>query len=144
MLENFFKITLRNLWRNKVFSAINIAGLAIGMASAMLILLWVSHEISFDRFHEKTGRIYRLYSRDDYNGKPDVWGRVTSLMGPELKQNYPEVEEAVRVNTVYFLVTVGDKHFNIEGAFADSGFLKVFTFPFLQGNRETCLSDNHS
>jgi ABC-type antimicrobial peptide transport system permease subunit len=144
MLENFFKITLRNLWRNKVFSAINIAGLAIGMASAMLILLWVSHEISFDRFHEKTGRIYRLYSRDDYNGKPDLWGRVSSLIAPELRLHYPDVEEAVRINTVYFLVTVGEKHFNIPGAFADSGFLKLFSFPLVKGTVENSLRDNHS
>jgi ABC-type antimicrobial peptide transport system permease subunit len=144
MLKNFFKVTLRNLWRNKGFSAINIIGLSIGMASAILILLWVENEIHFDRFYEKTDRIYRLYSRDDYNGRTDVWGRVTSLMAPELKNSYPEVEEAVRVNPVYFLVTVGDKHFNTEGAFADSGFLKVFSFPFLQGNREKALSDEHS
>ena len=65
MLKNIFLVTIRNLWRNKAFSFINITGLAIGMASALLIGLWVQHESSFDRWHAKADRIYELYSRQD-------------------------------------------------------------------------------
>jgi len=144
MLQNFFKITIRNLWRNKGFSTINIVGLAIGMAPTILILLWVQHEMSFDRFHEKTDRISLLYTRDNYNGKPEVWPRVSSRMAPALKRDYGEVEDAVRARVVYFLMTAGEKHFNIQGAFADSSFLSVFSFPLLKGDAGNALSDNHS
>jgi putative ABC transport system permease protein len=141
MLRNFFKVTIRNLWRNKGFSAINIAGLAIGMAAAILILLWVQNELSYDRFHEKADRTYLLYSRDGDHGKKDVWGRTSSLVAPALKQDYGEVENAVRFRIVYFLMTVGETHLNVQGAFADSGFLSVFSYPMLKGNANNTLAD---
>jgi putative ABC transport system permease protein len=144
MIKNYFKITWRNLWRNKGFSAINIVGLAIGMAAAMLILLWVQNEISYDRFYTKTDRIYRTYSRDNDNGKIAVWGTAPALMAPELKKDYPEVEDAVRIRTVYFLVTEGEKRLNSEGSFADSTFLSVLDFPLLEGNAKNALSGNHN
>ena len=140
MLKNVFLVTIRNLWRNKSFSSINITGLAIGMASALLIGLWVQHESSFDRWHAKADRIYQLYTREDYNGKPDAWPRVSSLMAAELKKDYAEIEDAVRIRTVYFLTSNGDKHFNLEGAFADPAFLSVFSFPLLKGDVRTALS----
>ena len=68
MLRNFFRTTLRNLWRSKGFSVINIAGLAIGMAAAILILLWVHNEYSTDRFYTHSDRIYQVYSRDQLSG----------------------------------------------------------------------------
>ena len=143
MLRNFFKITIRNLWRNKGFSTINISGLAIGMAAAMLILLWVQHEISFDRFHSRADRIFILFSREDYNGKIDAWPRTPALMAQDLKRNFAEVEDIIRFNQVYFLVTVGDKRFNSRGAFTDSGFLSTFSFPLLSGNAKQALSNDH-
>src|SRR6185312_4277997 len=73
MIKNFFKIALRNLWRNKGFSAINIFGLAIGMASAILILLWIQNEVSHDRFHKKIDRIYIMNNRDHFNGELHAW-----------------------------------------------------------------------
>jgi putative ABC transport system permease protein len=141
MLKNFFKVTFRNLWRSKSFSAINIIGLSIGMASALLIGLWIQNEISFDRFYKNTARIGLLYTRET-NNKIDVWPRVSRLMAPELKKDYPEVEEAVNFRSVYFLMTEGEKHLNVEGAFADSGFLSVFDFPLLEGNAEKALTGN--
>jgi ABC-type antimicrobial peptide transport system permease subunit len=143
MLKNIFLVTIRNLWRNKTFSTINITGLAIGMASALLIGLWVQHESSFDRWHAKADRIYQLYSRQDYNGKPDVWPRVSALMAAELKKDYAEVEDAARIRRVFFLMSNGDKRFNLQGAFADSGFLSVFSFPLLKGNVRTALNSDH-
>jgi putative ABC transport system permease protein len=144
MISNFFKITIRSLWRNKGFSFINIAGLAIGMASAMLILLWVQHEISFDRFHSKADRIHLLYSREDYNGKIDAWPSTSALLAEELKRSFAEVEDAVRYRAVYFLVTVGDKRFNLGGAFVDSGFLSLFSYPLLAGNAKRALATGHN
>jgi putative ABC transport system permease protein len=144
MIRLFFKTIIRTLSRNKGFSAINIAGLAIGMAAALLILLWVQNEISFDRFYSKTDRVSLLYSGDMDNGKLDVWPNVTALMAPELKKNYPEVEDAVRFRSVYFLLTVNDKHLNLEGGFADSTFFSVLDFPLLQGTIANSLNGEHS
>jgi putative ABC transport system permease protein len=74
MFKNYFKIAFRNLWRNKGFSAINIFGLSIGMASAILILLWIQNEMSIDRFHKKGDRIFMMYNRDkDPEGKTWAW-----------------------------------------------------------------------
>jgi putative ABC transport system permease protein len=144
MLKNFLKIALRSLWRSKDFSAINILGLAIGMAAAMLIGLWVQNEVSYDRFYTKTDRIYRLFTRDTYGGNLQVWPRTSNQMAADLKNNYAEVEEAARFRYVYFLVTHDDKHFNPGGAFADSGFLKIFSLPLLQGDPATALSGNQN
>ena len=140
MLKNFFLVTVRNLWRNKSFTSINVIGLAIGMASALLIGLWVQYEASYDRWFAKSARIYQLYSRGEYNGKPDAWPRVSSLMAGELKKDFGEVEDAARIRTVYFLVSnTGEKHFNLQGAFADSSFLDIFNFPVLKGDVRTAL-----
>jgi ABC-type antimicrobial peptide transport system permease subunit len=144
MLRNFFKITFRTLWRSKDFSAINILGLGFGMAAAMLIGLWVQNEISYDRWYSNTDRTYLLYTRADYGGNLQVWPRSSSLMAADLKKNYAEVQEAARLRTVYFLVTQGDKHFNPGGAFADSGFLKIFSFPMLQGDPNTALGGDRN
>lgn len=73
MIKNFFKIAFRNLWRSKGFSAINIFGLAIGMASAILILLWIQNEMSHDRFHEKENRLYTMFNRDKFSGQMWAW-----------------------------------------------------------------------
>jgi ABC-type antimicrobial peptide transport system permease subunit len=144
MIRNFLKVTLRNLWRNKTFSIINIAGLTIGMAAAMLIMLWVQNELSYDRFYKNADNIALLYSRDMNNGRVDLWSNTCALIAPELKKDYPEVKEAARFRTVYFLTTVGDKHFNTEGAFADSTFLSVLNFPLLEGDAKNALNDNHN
>jgi putative ABC transport system permease protein len=144
MLSNFFKITIRNLWRNKGFSSINIIGLSIGMASALLIGLWIENELSVDRFYSKSDRIYHMYCRQMINGNLDANGRTPSPLAAELKTSYPEVEDASRHRTVYFLMTEGEKHFNLEGAFVDSGFLSILDFPLLQGTPRTALNSRHS
>jgi hypothetical protein len=144
MLRNFFKVTVRNLWRNKSFTTINILGLAIGMASALLIGLWINNELSVDRFYTNKDRIYHMYSREVDNGNLDAWGRTPSPLAAELKTTFPDVEDAVRFRTVYFLMTKGEKQFNLEGAFADSGLLSILDFPLLQGQARTALHSPHS
>jgi len=144
MIRNFFKITFRNLFRKKVFSSINILGLSIGMASALLILLWVQNEISYDRFYTKTDRLYQMYNRDKFDGEMHSWNRTPKAMTTALKKDYPEVEDAARYNNITFLVSNGEKHLNIRGAFADSSFLKMFDFPLLQGNADQSLNNNYN
>jgi ABC-type antimicrobial peptide transport system permease subunit len=140
MLRNYFKIAFRNLWKNKAFSFINIAGLAVGMASAMLILLWIQNEVSHDRFHKKIDRIYTLNNRDKFNGDVWAWSWTPKILGPTAKLELPDVEDAVRTNNANFLLSIGDKHLNAYGYFTDTGFLNMFSFPLVNGNTSTALN----
>src|SRR4051812_47973630 len=138
MIKNFFKIALRNLLRNKGFSAINILGLAIGMASAMLILLWIQNEISFDQFHEKKDRIYEAWNRASFSGKLNSWNTTPKILARTLEKDFPEVEQCVRVDWgSNYLFSIGDKRITRPGKIVDSNFLQVFTFPLLKGNPKT-------
>ena len=122
---------------------INISGLAIGMAAAMLIFLWIQNEVSHDRFYQKTDRIYTLNNRDKFNGQLNAWNTTPKILAPTIKNEYPEVEEAVRISGCRFLFTVGDKHLNEQGEFSDSAFFKVFSFPLIQGNGSAALKNNN-
>jgi predicted permease len=145
MFKNYFKSALRNLRRNKGFAFINISGLAVGMAAAILILLWVQNELSTDRFYQKENRIYVMYNRDkDGEGNKWAWPNTPKILATTLKTDYPEVEDAVRYNNVTFLLTQGEKHLNVQGAFADSGFLNVFDFPLREGSIQNCLSSSYN
>jgi ABC-type lipoprotein release transport system permease subunit len=141
MFANYIKIALRILIRNKGYSFINISGLAVGLAAAILILLWVQNEISFDRFHTKSDRIYKMFSRDNFNGATNVWPTTPALMAPELKQSYGEVEDVTRFRTVYFLLKAGEERFNEQGAFADPSYLSMFDFNMHDGNRRALSND---
>ncbi|HEY5462160.1 MAG TPA: ABC transporter permease [Hanamia sp.] len=145
MIKNYFKIAFRNLWRNKEFSAINIFGLAIGMASAILIFLWIQNEMSMDRFYKKGDRIYVMYNRDiNAGGQAWAWPSTPKILAPTLKKDYPEVEDAVRYRNITFLLTVGEKKLNTQGAFVDSWFLNVFSFPLIKGNPDEALEGSYS
>ncbi|WP_111307288.1 ABC transporter permease [Confluentibacter sediminis] len=144
MIKNYFKIAWRNLWKNKVFSSINIVGLAIGMASTILIMLWIQNEVSHDRFHKNLERIYTLNNRDTFNGELWVWNTTPKILAPTLKEEFPEVEEFTRVNSSPFLFAVGDMRIDVEGKFVDPGFLKLFSFPFKEGNINTALNETYN
>jgi putative ABC transport system permease protein len=142
VFKNYLKVQWRGLMRNKFFSTINILGLTIGMASAILILLWIQNEMSHDRFYEKTERIYLANNRDIVSGKIHIWNNTPKPLGIALRTDYPEVEDVVRLNeyAANFLITVGEKHFSLHGEFADSGFLKMFSLPLLEGDAGTSLN----
>ncbi|MDN5288161.1 MAG: transporter permease [Mucilaginibacter sp.] len=143
MLKNYLKIAWRNLIGNISFSVINILGLAIGMASAILILLWIQNEMSHDRFHEKKDRLYVANNRDKFNGELWAWNNTPKVLGPTVKQDYPDVEDVVRVDGYEtFLFTTGDKHMNIGGAAADPDFLKMFSFKLIAGNTDALKANN--
>ncbi|MET0392201.1 MAG: ABC transporter permease [Chitinophagaceae bacterium] len=145
MVQSYFRIAWRNLLRHKAFSLVNIAGLAIGMAAAMLILLWIQHELSFDRFHKNKDRIYQVYARAPFDGKLESWNTTPTLLAPVLQLNYPEVEATTRINHVgAFVFHAGEKHLESHGIIADSGFLDIFSFPLLQGNPHTALGSGRS
>ncbi len=140
MIRNFFIIAIRNLKRNKIFSTINILGLATGMAGAILILLWIRDELGFDRFHAKENRLNMAYRLDNGEGKSIATNFTPKILAPTLKTGYPEIEDVARWQRVNFLLTAADRHFNEPGNFTDSGFLRMFSFPLLEGNPNTALS----
>ncbi len=145
MLRNFFKVAFRNLWKNKGFSIINITGLAIGMASAMLLLLWIYDEVSYDRFHVNRDRIYEAWNRAEFSGELHSWNTTPKVLARTLEHDFPEVQVTVRVNwPSNYLFTVGEKRIMVEGNMVDTAFLEMFSFPLLKGNPHTALNDMHS
>lgn len=145
MLKNYLKVAFRNLWKNKGFSFINIAGLAIGMASAILILLWMQNEISYDDFHTQRDRIYEVWNRAEFSGALHCWNTTPKVLAGAMQRDLPEVEHTVRADwTNPHLFSVGDKRLMISGSAVDSDFLQVFTFPMVQGDPNTALNDEHS
>jgi putative ABC transport system permease protein len=139
MFRNLFVIALRNLRRNTIFSSINILGLAIGMASAILIGLWIQNELGFDRFHDKENRLYQAYRAEKDGESINAINFTPKILAPTLKADFPEIEDAVRMRNANFLFTVNDRHFNVPGNFTDEGFLSTFSFPLLEGTAKTCL-----
>jgi putative ABC transport system permease protein len=142
MFQNYLKVAFRNLLRNRSFSIINISGLGVGMASAMLILLWVQNELSFDRFYKNTDRLYQSWNRDRGNDGIDCWNITPKILGPSLKQEFPEIEKATRVNwDESLLFTYREKKLNIRGTMVDPDFLTMFQFPFLKGDIHAALNN---
>src|SRR5471030_3178694 len=110
MIKNFFKVAFRNLLWNKSFSIISISGLAIGMASAILIFLWIQNEISYDRFHVNGDRLYQVWGNNIVGGKIESGMSTPEIMAPGLKSDVPEIEQASRISWGDdYLFTVGDK-----------------------------------
>ncbi|MES2265999.1 MAG: ABC transporter permease [Bacteroidota bacterium] len=141
MFKNYLKVTWRNLLKNKTFTGINIAGLAVGMASAALILFWVQNEVSYDQFHTKKARLFQMYNRSVFDGKLWCWGTTPKVLRATLKQDYPQVDEAARKNDCQFLFTQGEKHLNVRGLFTDADFLTMFSYPLIKGDSKTALKD---
>lgn len=151
MWMNYIKIAWRNLSRNRMFSIINILGLAIGIAASLLILQYVSHELSYDAFHEKGGRIYRVQQQrlDDGNNVTTDWAAGTFGIGTHLKRNFAEVEAFVRlVKAAPLLLSVEGKSgegVRLEQAFwTDPSFLSTFSVPLLKGDPATVLTEPHT
>ncbi|MEP7231218.1 MAG: ABC transporter permease [Ginsengibacter sp.] len=142
MFKNYFKTAFRNLARNKVYSFINIAGLSIGLACAMLIVLYVKDEVSFDKFHKNVNNIYRI-ARKTSRGKEN--GTTGFLQGPRFTQNIPGFKSFVRVDGGSEDIKTGNEVRQQDGVLSvDSNFFSVFTFPLLSGDPATCLTEPHS
>lgn len=145
MIKNFFKIAYRNLLRNKGFSFLNITGLAIGMAAAILIILWIQNEWSFDDFQVNKDRIYQVWNRTAYKGEVGTSNTVSAPAAKAIEREVPEVARAVRAKRVSnLLFSVGEKKTTLNGGLVDTGFLQMFTYPMLKGDPETALNDTHS
>ncbi len=142
MFKSFLKIAFRNLSKNKTYTVINLSGLAMGMACVILVLVWVQNELSYDSFFKNADSIHLMLQ-----GFNNSYSTSTSeLMAPELKADFPEVEDVTRYGYVNekFLFEYNNKSFNEYVAFTDDRFFNIFNFPFIEGNRTTALSDPNS
>jgi len=141
MFKNCLQILKRTLWKNKAFTAINVSGLAIGIATCVIILLFVQDELSYDRFNEKAGQIVRVVFRGSVQGEKMKEASVMPPVAQTFEKDYPEVLGATRLrNFGYPRVTYGEKLLrNNSFAFADSNFFSVFTLPFVEGDPKTAL-----
>lgn len=145
MLKNYIITALRNLWRNKFFSFINIFGLSIGISCCMLIFLYAKDEVSFDRFHEKKDQIYRIVTDlRSPEGKVAKESSTGMAQGPGFKANLPEIEDAVRIELTSFHVKQGVEVIEQDALFADESFFSMFSFPLLYGDPKTALRDPHA
>lgn len=146
MFKNYLKIAFRNLARNKVFSAINILGLSIGIAVCFIILLFVHSELSYDKFNTNARNIYRIVFNARLNGGKISESNVMPPVAQALKNDYPEVKEATRLRTIGKpKVEVNGKQLSDASlALVDDNFFKVFTIPLIQGNAATALQHPYS
>ena len=146
MLKNYFKIALRNLWKNKGYSAINIIGLSMGIATCLLITLYVLDELSFDRYNKKADRIYRINADIKFGGDEQKLAVAPDPMAFTMVKDYPEVENAVRFrNYGPSLVKKGNENIKEERViYADSSLFDVFTLPMIAGNPKKALAEPNS
>jgi len=146
MLRNYFKTALRNLWKNKGFSAINILGLAIGLATCLLILIFVMDELSYDHFNKNADRIYRLDGEIKFGGNHFILAVAPAPAGPAVLRDYPEVEKEVRFrNNGGRLIKKGNQNIKEESiVLADSTLFEVFSLPMIAGDPHTALKETHS
>ena len=146
MFKNYLKTAWRNLLNNKFYSAINIAGLTIGLAIGILILVWVQDELSFDSFHKQAKNIYRLELFGGTGASRQIWTVGVAPIGPLVKQQLPDVKDQVRITGGYYsLYKYKDKVFGDEnGVFADPSFFSVFDFHIIEGNAAKPFADDNS
>ncbi len=146
MIKNYITVALRNLSRHKVFSFINILGLAIGLACCITIFLFVRDELRYDTFHTKADRIYRVVNSRVRESGEDHIALTPPAFGPTLQRDFPEVQQMVRFFDMRApLITYEDKKFfETDFLLADSTVLDVFTLPLLKGNPQTALKERYS
>src|SRR5215217_959561 len=144
MFKNYFKVSLRNLWKNKGFSSINIFGLAVGIACSLLIFLFVKDENSYDRYHKDSDNICRVvkdFVNDDGSLIPDA--TTQAPLAPAMQSEMPEVASITRLRPNWgrsYLIKYGDKKLSEEKLYGvDSSFFEVFTFPFVKGTAKNAF-----
>jgi len=146
MLKNNMIVALRNIKKNNVYSLIKIIGLSMGIACGIIIYLFIQQEMSFDRFHQKADRIFRLdMTMNLPNGEQMILSRMWSSIAPRLPDEFPDVESAVRlVGPTDRIVSRKEKRLRANAAYVDPGFFNVFTFPLIQGDPNTALRQPYS
>ncbi|MEB2784423.1 ABC transporter permease [Algoriphagus persicinus] len=142
MWKNYLKIAWRNITRSKGYAFINISGLGIGMSASILILIWVQFEMSVDRFHENSDRVYANWRNAEMQGEVFTWDYTPAPYAHAIKEQFPEVEEVARITEWdQQLLTVGENNFYEESTFTDPGFFKMFSFEALEGDPVASLTE---
>ena len=146
MITNHIKTALRHALKYKGYTTINLLGLIVGLASSMMILLWVQDELGKDQFHAKSDRLYQLWrNMHQANGEVITTGAIPQPLEEVLENDYPEVDEVTLVGWEMTLLFRRDEKVSYEiGRYASPEFFSIFSFPFLAGNLETALKDPYS
>jgi putative ABC transport system permease protein len=145
MLKNYIVVTLRNFFRNKTYSFINIGGLSVGICCSMLIMLWVYDELSFDKFIPKSDRLYQVFVNSTFDGKINSWRSVPLPTYEAIKADNSNIKaSAVSDWGGDHLLTVGDKRLNKRGFYASEDFLTMFEFPLIKGSADKVLSEPYN
>jgi hypothetical protein len=146
MIKNYLLIAVRNIFRNKLFSSVNVLGLAFGICSALLIFLWVNDELQVDGFHQNIDRLYRVMENQQYtDGRIYTFSSTPGPMAPFIKDKYPEIEMASRFTwSSNNLFRYEDKSFYEGGRYAEQDFIDMFSFPFIAGDAKTALKEKNS
>ncbi|HYV55328.1 MAG TPA: ABC transporter permease, partial [Chitinophagaceae bacterium] len=149
MLKNYFIASLRSLRKHFSYSAINIVGIGLGLATCILLSVWINHELSFDHFHKNASRIYRGSLEYSFGGQTAKTSVSPTALLPVLKKNFAEVENGVRIYnpSVWnpFIIKTTDKLFQEKKFYyADSTFFQVFSFNLLKGNPDKALTEPNS
>ena len=140
MFRNYLKTAFRNLRKNKLYSVINIFGLTVGLAACLLIGVYISHELSYDKFNKNADRIARATMEYKFSGTVNSTASTGTKVGPQFKRMFPSVEEYVRTFVSHNVIQNGDKMFDEPHVlYADPEFFKIFTFPLVQGDPATAL-----
>jgi putative ABC transport system permease protein len=145
MFRNFLKSYLRNLWKNRTYTSLNIVGLAVGIACSALIFLWVEDEFTFDHQFEKKKYLYQVMENQTYDGNTYTFAATPGPLSPGIKTDMPGVAATSHLTwTNPSLFSLDDKPLNEPGSYADPAFLSMFNFTFLEGNPATALAQVHS
>jgi putative ABC transport system permease protein len=153
MIQNYFKVVWRNLMKNKIFSFINIFGLAIGLTCCLLISLYIFNELSYDKHHKNIHELYQLGTVFVKDAKDDRTANTPAPMAEAMKQEFPEIEQTTRIMALFAEVKTllqykGDtgepkSFYESKGYMADPSFFKLFTYHFMEGNPETALENSN-
>src|SRR5215471_10225128 len=140
MFRNYFKTAFRNLRKNKLYSAINIFGLTVGLAACLLIGVYIQHELSYDTFNVNAPRIVRVTMEYGAAGTVNTTAATGTKVGPQFKRTFPEVQEYVRIFGTHNVVKSNGKMFDEPRIlYADPAFFKIFSFHIVEGDRATAL-----
>jgi putative ABC transport system permease protein len=145
MFRNYFKSALRNLWKNKIYSFLNIFGLATGIACAGLIFLWVEDEVNYDTTYIKKDWLYKIRTNQTFDGKTRTFDSSPGLLAAALKTDIPGIANTCRLSwNRNPLFSVGEKSLNESGFYADSTFFSMFTPTFIEGDPKDAFKDLYS
>ena len=144
MIKNYLKVAIRYLVRYKQYTAINILGLAVGITCCILIMLFVRSEFSYDKFHSKAERIYRVWEHEKYEGQDFINTATPLIMASALQSTYPEIEATCRIFGFTPMVRIGHSSFSESARLVDSTFFKLFDFQLIQGDKKNPFPTSNS